>query len=142
MRYWDSSAIVPLLVSEKKTESLLGLYRADPGVFTWWGSDIECVSALSRVERLDPSCGPALDGALRRLDELRRSWHEVQPTSGVREGAMRLLRVHALRAADALQLAAAIVASENRPSTLEFVCLDERLVEAARREGFGILPGV
>jgi predicted nucleic acid-binding protein len=53
--------------------------------------------------------------------------------------ALRLLRVHALRAADSLQLAAAIVAAEHEPSALEFVSLDERLNEAASREGFRIL---
>jgi len=58
----------------------------------------------------------------------------------VREAARRLLRVHDLRAADALQLAAAVVASENRPSTMQIVCLDARLAGAALREGFRILP--
>jgi hypothetical protein len=49
---------------------------------------------------------------------------------------MRLLRVHPLRAADSLQLAAAVVASEGDPGELPFVCLDEKLAQAASREGF------
>jgi hypothetical protein len=54
--------------------------------------------------------------------------------------ALRLLRNHPLRAADALQLAAALIASEETPQTLEFICLDDRLALAARREGFTVIP--
>jgi hypothetical protein len=53
--------------------------------------------------------------------------------------ASRLLRVHPLRAADALQLAAALAAAKGDPSSLDVVCLDQRLSEAARREGFRVL---
>jgi predicted nucleic acid-binding protein len=140
MNFWDSSAIVPLLVEEPATESVMELYRRDPAILSWWGTEIECVSALSRAEREDSRMAPIVDNALLRLNTLRPSWHEVQPVSLVRQTAYRLLRVHPLRAADALQLAAAIVASENRPSNLGFVCLDRRLFNAAKREGFTILP--
>ena len=140
MRFWDSSAIVPLLLREKSTTAIRKLYDADPEMMAWWGAEAECVSALARLERASPSVGPAVEDALGRLDALRRSWHEVQCVLTVREAARRLLRVHDLRAADALQLAAAIVASENRPSTMELVCLDQRLAGAARREGFRIVP--
>jgi hypothetical protein len=79
---------------------------------------------------------------LRRLVNLRRGWHEIEPSEDVREAARRLLRVHDLRAANSLPLAAAGVASESRPAPLEFVCLDDRLRTAAEREGFGIVPTV
>jgi len=46
-----------------------------------------------------------------------------------------LLRIHPLRAADSLQLAAALTVAEQEPSSLSFVCLDQRLAEAAIREG-------
>jgi hypothetical protein len=67
---------------------------------------------------------------------LRASWQEIQPVAEIKMTARRFLRVHPLRAADASQLAAAFVVAERRPSTLEFVCLDDRLNSAARREGF------
>jgi predicted nucleic acid-binding protein len=50
--------------------------------------------------------------------------------------------VHPLRAADALQLAAAVVAAEGIPASLSIVTLDERLAAAARREGFVVHDGV
>ena len=70
---------------------------------------------------------------------LRKGWHEIDPSDGIREAALRFLRVHPLRAADALQLAAAFVAAERRPPSLEVVTLDDRLAAAARREGFTLI---
>lgn len=75
---------------------------------------------------------------LAQLDLLMASWVEVQPTAAVRAAATRL-RVHPLRAADSLQLAAAVTVAAGQARTFELVCLDERLSEAARREGFRVL---
>jgi hypothetical protein len=78
--------------------------------------------------------------ALDRLDELRAEWDEIEPTESIRRTARRLLRTHPLRAADALQLAAALNAAGDDPASLDVVTLDYRLVDAARREGFRVLP--
>jgi predicted nucleic acid-binding protein len=79
--------------------------------------------------------------AAERLRRLAVAWQEVLPVDPVRTTAQRLLRVHPLRAADALQLAAAVVASEHDAASLPFVCLDDRLAEAAAREGFPVVGG-
>lgn len=136
MKFWDASALVPLLVTEPTTRALQALAVRDPDMLVWWGSPVECVSALARLQRDGTLDGLQARAAYERLDELARGWHEIGPGEIVRETAMRFLRVHALRAADALQLAAAFVAAENRPSSLEVVTLDDRLTEAARKEGF------
>ena len=141
MRFWDSSALVSLLVGETQTRRLLALLEADPVVLAWWGTPQECVSALSRLERDGHLDRAGVNGAIARLRALQNVWHEIGPTEAVRESALRLLRVHPLRAADSLQLAAALVASEVQTSGLPFVCLDERLIEAASREGLPLLPG-
>jgi len=141
MRFWDSSALVSLLVTDPHTAKLTALYREDPLVVAWWGTPVECVSALARMEREGKLDTYALNDTARRLAEMQSVWQEIQPVAMLRELAMRLLRVHALHAADSLQLAAAIIASKNRPSVLGFVCLDARLVAAARREGFNVLGG-
>lgn len=138
MKYWDSSAIVPLLVREPATRFLRGLYKRDGVMLAWWGTEVECVSALARLERERNLDAKAINVALERLQTLRRSWQEVQPVEAVREAAKRLLRLHNLHAADSLQVAAAIVVSAHRPSTLDFVCLDERLAAVAQREGFNV----
>lgn len=141
MRFWDSSAIVPLIVAEATTERLLVGAAQDPVMCVWWGTEVECVSALSRLEREGTLTDSAIPVALARLDGLADSWNEVQPTAALRNTARRLLRVHPLRGADSLQLAAAIVASEGLPASLDMVTLDERLASAARREGFTVRCG-
>jgi uncharacterized protein len=136
MRFWDSSAIVPLLVAEPMSPSIRELYKTDSLMFAWWGTEIECASAICRRQRTGDLRAEVITDAFLRLGALRASWHEVEPGEEVRESATRFLRVHDLRAADAVQLAAAFFAAEARPATLEFVTLDDRLLEAARREGF------
>ena len=108
-------------------------------MLVWWGSQVECASALARLER---STALNVEEATRALSRLRRfadGWHEIEPSDIVRESAMRFLRVHPLRAADALQLAAAFIAAERRPSSLRVITLDERLADAARKEGFELI---
>ncbi len=141
MKFWDASAIVPLLVDEAPREALLTLLERDPVMLVWWGSPVECASAVVRRERAGALAFAEATGVLERLRTLASGWQEVLPSEPVRNAAQRLLRVHPLRAADSLQLAAAIVAAEGDPATLEFVGLDDRLNEAAAREGFRVLRG-
>ena len=139
MRFWDASAIVPLLVAESSTRRLQTLAAEDPAILVWWGSEVECVSALARLEREGAFNEAAMTAALARLRQLVAGWHEVDPSDAIREAATRFLRVHPLRAADALQLAAAFLAAERRPASLELVTLDDRVAAAARKEGFAVI---
>jgi len=139
MRFWDSSALVPLLVAEATTDAVITTLEADADVVVWWATGVECVSALTRREREGDLTADAVTEAIGRLDRLLAACEEIQPADALRQTASRLLRVHLLRAADALQLAAAWVASEHQPETMPFVTLDERLVLAAEREGFRVV---
>lgn len=136
MKFWDSSALLPLLVAETTTSSATAIMSRDPSVLVWWATEIECASALARLEREGSLDEAAATLAFDRLRQLAAGWHEVDASDAVRETAVRLLRVHPLRAGDAAQLAAAFVAAERRPSSLEFLTLDLRLAAAARKEGF------
>ena len=140
MRFWDTSAIVPLLVSEARTTSARRLAGEDPGIIVWWATRTECVAALARRRREGAltSSGERLARSVLAL--LAAEWSEVLPGDGVRERAERLLSTHALRTADAFQLAAALLWSRGDTHGLEFVSLDLRLREAALREGFQLLP--
>ena len=139
MKFWDASAIVPLLVNEETTRRLQAVAAKDSAMLVWWGSAVECISALARLERDDALDPPAMTLALQRLRQLSAGWHEIDPSDEIRETAARFLRVHPLRAADALQLAAAFAAAERRPASLEIVTLDDRLANVARKEGFALL---
>jgi predicted nucleic acid-binding protein len=135
MRYWDASAIVPLCVQEDSSARLRALAGAEP-IVTWCLSIVEVKSAIERRAR-DGSLKPdAREKALAGLRELAEAWTEVATIGPVRERVLRLLAVHALRAADAVQLAAALVVTEDRPTGHSFVSSDGRLCAAAQREGF------
>jgi uncharacterized protein len=139
VRFWDASAIVPLLVTETTTRVVQTLAAKDAGMLVWWATEVECASAIARLEREGTLIEAAVRQAFERLTQLTTAWHEVDPSDSIRETAVRFLRVHPLRAADALQLAAAFLAAERRPSSLEVVTLDDRLAAAARKEGFVVI---
>lgn len=139
MRFWDSSALLPLFVDESARERLMALLEADNEVLSWWGTSLEIVSALARRERENLLTADQVSSTLEALHTLATSWHEIVPSDAVRRTAERLLRTHPLRAADSLQLSAALIAADHDPSSLEMVCMDERLTFAARREGFTVL---
>ena len=139
MKFWDSSAVVALLIDEPEHGSARSLIEIDPSMIAWWATPIECVSAIARRECDQSMTSAQASDAIGQLQALSREWSEVLATEAVRNTAQRLLRVHSLRAADSQQLAAAIVAAEGEPQTLEFVSLDERLNEAALKEGFPVI---
>ena len=142
MRFWDSSAIVPLLVEQDRTVAVQAELERDPGLVVWWSTDVECVSALGRLSREARITEADVVAASDRLELLAASWQEVRPAARVRTVASRLLRTHPLRAGDAIQLAAAIVVADDDPRSFSIVTLDERLADAARREGFPVVvPG-
>ncbi len=140
MKFWDSSAIIPLCLREKRSEAMKGLMKDDEDIVVWWTTRIECLSALSRRQR--EGVLPSGDEAKARtvLSALAATWSEVQPTETVRLRAERLLSIHPLRAADALQLASALIWAQEAPRGLDFVCLDQTLREGALKEGFSVLP--
>jgi predicted nucleic acid-binding protein len=138
VRFWDTSALVPPLAEEPATASAQRLYGEQPAI-VWWATAVECASAIARLECEGAFTAAQATEAFGRLDALRVSWIEIDASDEVREVARRMLRVHPLRAADALQLAAAWLGSERRPASLPVVTLDDRLRAAAAREGFPLV---
>jgi predicted nucleic acid-binding protein len=139
LKYWDASAITPLLAEEPTRDYLLHLVDQDPDMLVWWGTPVEIASALARREREGLLTADEVTSALTIAHALAESWHEIVPSDSIRRTAERLLRSHPLRAADSQQLAAALIASDHDPKSLEFVCLDIRLARAAQREGFVVI---
>jgi hypothetical protein len=139
MRFWDASAVVPLLVGEPLRDRAIALLQEDEEMLAWWGTPVEIASALSRRERERSLTPDEVAAALSVVKELQDGWHEIVPSPAVRLTAQRMLRMHPLRAADSLQLAAALIAADHAPASLEFVCFDDRLASAAAREGFLVI---
>jgi predicted nucleic acid-binding protein len=139
VRFWDTSALLPLFVAEKESARARSWLRRDPVVVVWTLTRVEVLSALARREREEPSAARALLRARTLALAAWEEWSEVVALEPVRRQAERLVSVHPLRAADALQLGAALVATDLDPGGLELVTLDERLATAALKEGFSVL---
>jgi uncharacterized protein len=140
VKFWDSSAIIPLCLKEPASDIVKNILIEDEDIVVWWAARVECISAMARRRR---------EGTLKNEDELKakaliamlsKTWSEIQPGELMRQRAERLLMVHPLRAADAFQLAAALIWAQENPSGMDIICLDQNLREAASKEGFGILP--
>jgi predicted nucleic acid-binding protein len=140
VRFWDTSALMPLLVDQPASARLQNLLRREPAVALWWGTPVECASGLARLQRDGTLARSEARRAQGALDDLRAGALEIEPTEEVRSRALRLLAVHPLRAGDALQLAAALIWSQERVRGVGFVSMDDRLRGAAAREGFQVLP--
>ena len=140
MIFWDTSAVVPLIVPERPSAECARLLRSDESMVVWGVTPVEAYSALQRRFREGKLAERTRLRAVRRLGLLKEAWAEVRDLDIVARRAERLLNLHPLRAADALQLAAALVVSEERPERLPFACLDAPLAAAARLEGFTVLP--
>ena len=138
--FWDSSALVPLVVTEARSAALTSLLVGDKDVAIWWATPLEVQSAVYRRHRATPLPSPLLRQIAERLRALVEHADAVAPTDEVRHRAGRLVAVHPLRAADALQLAAALAWCEDQPQTETFVSLDEHLRAAATKEGFAVAP--
>jgi len=134
MSFWDSSALLPLILREPTSNQMRTLWFDEQSPIVWWATLTECQAAIARRVRENMAAEQVAEAGegLRLLADF---WLEVPPSDAVRTAAQRVLGLHPLRAADALQLAAAFVAADGKPGTLPVVTLDDRLAEAARKEG-------
>ena len=141
MRFWDSSAVVPVISRQQASAAVRNLLAKDDEVTVWWGTWVECAVAISRLRREDALDEESETEARARLDRLAEGWLDTEPTDDLRLLASLVSKGHPLKAADALQLAAALRWCEGSTEGSGFVCLDNRLRQAARNEGFTVLPG-
>ncbi len=140
VRFWDSSALLALVLKQTVTEELSAMLFEDNRLVVWWGTRVEGVSAICRLLRAGEADQSAASQLFDEFDAITALAREIEPTEEVRAIALRMLRVHELRAADALQLAAASVWAGSNPTGFGFVSLDRKLRQAAAREGFEIWP--
>ncbi len=135
-RFWDSSGVVSLVVRQRHTDTAESLLSDDSRIAAWWATPVECESALARLFRDGNLGADEMRTASRRLHEISRHWIEIEPHEALRDMAQALVLRHPIRAADALQLAAAMAYSEGAATAPEFVTFDQRLGAAAQQEGF------
>lgn len=131
--YWDTSPIIALLVGEPAAHR----YRRfeNQPIVTWWGTSLECISAIARRQR-EGAAAEIVAESYHRLEAMRAGWQVVHASESLHRTAVRLLKTHPLSAADALQLGAALIATNFEAPSAHFLTEDARLKEAAEKEGF------
>lgn len=137
--FWDASAIVPLCTWQPPSSEIRRIARAYGKIVVWWGTVVEVRSALARLGRTGEIDPAAMGAALGRLERLRGVWREIMPSERVRDIAEGIPEAYDLTAADAFQLAAALVWSNHRPRGRPFVVFDDRLAAAAAKAGFAVI---
>ena len=140
MRFWDSSALLLLIAEQPGDAALMPLMDAEPAMALWWGTKVELASGLCRLRRESRIGNDTLARLLDRAERISGEADAIEPSETLREEAIRLIKVHELRAGDAMQLAAAVEWAGHNPRGAGFVCMDKRLREAAAKEGFSVLP--
>lgn len=135
--FCDSSALVPLFVGQSGSAFARSTLKAVSAAI-WWATPVEIATALARVRREGVFTAQDSEKAANRFAVARQTWNEVLPSERVRDVAQALVQRHPLRAADAFQLAAALEWAKQHPRGRRFICLDRRLAEAARAEGFQV----
>ncbi len=141
MKFWDTSALAPLIVDEPTTPAIRRLLAQDAEVVVWMLTSVELLSVLGRLGRTATSLDDLIPTLRSDATSLLRHVTTVTDVDGVRRRAERLVGVHPLAAADAMQLGAALVACGDRPERLTFVTLDKTLGRSAQLEGFRVLSG-
>jgi uncharacterized protein len=139
VRFWDASALVALVIEDQFTNQAHRWRVEDPEILAWCLSPTEIWSAVARRRRGGKLGSPDVRKAREQLARLSTEWHEVDDVAAVRQRAFRLLDVHPLRASDALQLGAALVALRDHPDGTELVTTDSRFAAAADIEGFTVI---
>jgi uncharacterized protein len=135
LAFWDASALVPLCVGQSTTPRAIALYKTYEAV-VWWATPVEIASALARLGRMKQLDSSDSARARQLAAALADAWFVIQPSEGLRAKATQLVDRHDLRAADALQLAAALEWCQDAPQSRVFLTADQKLREAAILTGF------
>lgn len=133
--FWDASAVVPLCVRQGISHSMGRLYDRYE-VVVWWTTPVEIASALARLARMREISSSERAKATEVAKALADEWSVVEPSNALRANAEKLVDRYGLKAADALQLAAALEWCEDVPQGQVFLTADHKLREAAVLSGF------
>ena len=133
--FWDTSALVPLCVSQVNTSQAY-VFESKYRAVVWWETPVEITSALVRLHRAKAISALDYANATLQAEGLANLWQQIAPSVEIARDARTLLELYPLRAADALQLSAVLEWCEGAPKGKVFLTFDKRLGEAAGLAGF------
>ncbi len=135
LAFWDASALIPLCVRRSMTPRAIRLYETYDAV-VWWAMPVEIASALARLVRMKQLESRDWAKASKLARSLADSWYVIQPSDALRATSIRLVDRYDLRAADSLQLAAALEWCEHAPQGRVLLTANQKLRDAALLCGF------
>jgi predicted nucleic acid-binding protein len=135
--YWDSSALIPLCITQPQSANAVQMYRSF-AILTWWASQVEIISGLTRLLRMGQLSNNEFVNGKQLASSLIRKWNAAGFSPSAAPAACALLELHPLRAADALQLAVALEVCDRQPHGFSFITADRRLADAAGKTGFAV----
>ncbi len=112
--FCDASALVPFCLHEATSQRVRAYLRRHTPV-VWWASRVEICGAVARLLRFGDIDPKEADRALSYLETVSRVWSEIHPDDLLRDLACELVAKYPLRAADSMQLAAALVWCRQSP---------------------------
>ena len=134
--FWDTSALLPLLCRDSFSSRSRELLRQYSTIISWWGTSVEVHAAFFRMQKEGRLKAGDVEIALQLFADFRLRWREILPVERLRELAEDSCRRYEIRSADAMQLAAALIWSNEQPRGRNFICFHNRLLNAARAAGF------
>lgn len=119
---------------------MLRLYEDCADVMVWFLTPVEVISAFSRLNRTSHLSANDFEKACNHFRFAKNQFIIIKEFEAVASKAERIISIHGLKSADALQLAAALTVTKDSPQNHVFVSLDDKLRRAAKNEGFAVKP--
>lgn len=136
MIYWDSSALIKKYLREEGSDVVHRRLKADSVVITSQIAYAEVHATFARKLREKAFSTRIHQKICRLFDADWKAMIIVRMDDVLLPVIRDLLVRHPLRSADSIHLASAVHVSERaRHSSLSFACADEKLLEAAIKEG-------
>jgi uncharacterized protein with PIN domain len=139
MQFWDTSALIPLMIEEAASGLMRGFLAEDGAIGVSAITPLEITSTLWRRRHAGLLTIEAHHQADVIFAELSARWSLMAQNTLILRAALDVVTRHPLRTLDAMQLGAAMVMTDT-PAFLTIVTLDQDLAAAARDEGFTVIP--
>lgn len=139
--YIDTSVLVKRYLREPGSDTLNSLLASEiehleTSIFT----ELELTASIERAKTIRRINSSEYRESIRHLEQDiqngRISFVQVEPKHW--KTAKRLIKQRRLRVGDAIQLACALASQKEWGNSLQFLCADHPLLEAARMEGLKV----
>jgi uncharacterized protein len=138
--YFDTSALVKRYLAEADSDAVLALWAGATVLAASQLLYAEMIATFARKRREQPESAVVLNPAEQAFRDDWEGIHRIPVDEDVNRRVDVLLSQHALRGADCIHLASALLLRDLVQDQVTFACADVALVGAAQREGLLAAP--